>query len=159
MYLHFVSLINTDMAQAIWHPSYGKQGRVCSTWSIPWVLMIWWFSELGHQQPWYWPCSLEKSYLNTWRVKLCKLMCSHDYSTHRLMLSPVSVFRLVCFIIALRPNDAIWQHRSGSTLAQVMDCCLVAPNHHLNKCWLVINGFLWHSPKTNFTGSAQVVIS
>ena len=46
----------------------------------------------------------------------------------------------------------IWQHRSGSTLAQVMACCLAAPNHFLNQCWLIIKSsvaFTWeqfHSP-------------
>ena len=33
---------------------------------------------------------------------------------------------------SLRPIDAIWRHRSGSTLAQVMACCLTAPSHYLN---------------------------
>ena len=27
-------------------------------------------------------------------------------------------------------------HRPGSTLAQVMACCLTAPRHYLNQCWL-----------------------
>ena len=30
------------------------------------------------------------------------------------------------------------QHRFGSTLAQVMACCLSAPSHYLNQCWLTI---------------------
>ena len=30
----------------------------------------------------------------------------------------------------------LWWHRSGSTLAQVMACCLTAPSHYLNQCWL-----------------------
>ena len=33
---------------------------------------------------------------------------------------------------SLRPSDAIWRHRFGSTLAQVMACCLTAPSHYLN---------------------------
>ena len=37
----------------------------------------------------------------------------------------------------LRPSDAIWRHRSGSTLAQAMACCLTAPKHYLNQCWLI----------------------
>ena len=45
----------------------------------------------------------------------------------------------------LWPNDAIWGHRSGSTLAQVMACCLTAPSHYLNQCWLIISKVLWHS--------------
>ena len=28
----------------------------------------------------------------------------------------------------------------------------IAPNHYLNQCWLIINGVLWHSSKTSFTG-------
>ena len=34
----------------------------------------------------------------------------------------------------MRPSDAIWLHRSGSTLAQVKACCLTAPSHYLNQC-------------------------
>ena len=29
--------------------------------------------------------------------------------------------------------------RFGSTLAQVMACCLTAPSHYLKQCWLIIN--------------------
>ena len=43
------------------------------------------------------------------------------------------------YINSLRPSDAIWWHRTGSTLAQVMACCLTAPSHNLNQCWLIIN--------------------
>ena len=38
----------------------------------------------------------------------------------------------------LRPSDAIWRHRSGSALFHVMACCLMAPSHYLNQCWLII---------------------
>ena len=31
-------------------------------------------------------------------------------------------------------SDTIWWHRSGSTFAQVMACCLAAPSHYLNQC-------------------------
>ena len=34
-------------------------------------------------------------------------------------------------------SAAIWRHKSGSTLAQVMACFLVAPSHYLNQCWLI----------------------
>ena len=52
---------------------------------------------------------------------------------------------------SLWPSDAIWQHRSGSTLLQVMACCLTAPSHYLKQCWLIIKCVLWHSPEGNFT--------
>ena len=52
-----------------------------------------------------------------------------------------SVFRMIPWLYfnSLRPSDAIWRHRSWSTLAQVMACCLTAPSHHLNQCWLIIS--------------------
>ena len=36
------------------------------------------------------------------------------------------------------PNGVIWKHKSGSTLAQVMACCLTSPGRYLNQCWLLI---------------------
>ena len=38
-------------------------------------------------------------------------------------------------------SNAICWYRSGSILAQVMDCCLTAPSHYLNQFWLIINVF------------------
>ena len=48
-------------------------------------------------------------------------------------------------INSLWPSDIIWRQRSGSTLAQVMACCLTASSHYLNQCWLIISKVLWHS--------------
>ena len=59
---------------------------------------------------------------------------------------------------SLWPSDAIWQHRSGSALAQVMACCLMATSHLLDHCWLVIRGFQWHSPGGNFTTSVHEIV-
>ena len=56
----------------------------------------------------------------------CKCMCTG------------TLCDLDCFN-SLRPSDAIWWHRSGSTLAQVMACCLTAPSHYLNQCWLIMS--------------------
>ena len=47
--------------------------------------------------------------------------------------------------------------RSGSTLAQIMTCCLTAPSHYLNKCLLIIRMILCHSPKGNSTGNAHEI--
>ena len=44
------------------------------------------------------------------------------------------------------------KHISGSTLAQVMAWCLMAPNHYLNQCW---SWHLWHPPESNFATSAH----
>ena len=40
-------------------------------------------------------------------------------------------------------------HRTLSTLAQVMPCCLTAPSHCLNQSWLAISEAQWHSPESN----------
>ena len=37
-------------------------------------------------------------------------------------------------------SDTKWWQRFGTTLAQVMACCLTALNHYLNKCSLIISG-------------------
>ena len=38
----------------------------------------------------------------------------------------VSITHLRIILNSVWPSDAIWQHISGSTLAQVMTCCLMA---------------------------------
>ena len=49
---------------------------------------------------------------------------------------------------SLWPSDAIRRQGTKSRLAQVMACCLTAPSHDLNHCWLIINKFPWHSLET-----------
>ena len=49
------------------------------------------------------------------------------------------------FVNSLWPSDAIRRQGPESTLAQVMACCLTAPGHYLNQCWLIIIKVLWHS--------------
>ena len=53
----------------------------------------------------------------------------------------------VWFSIALTHWGLVtkWRRRSWSTLVQVMVCCLTAPSHYLNQCWLIISNVLWHS--------------
>ena len=58
----------------------------------------------------------------------------------------------------MRPSDATWQYKSGSTLAQVMVFCLTAPSHCLNHCWLLISEILWLEPKRNFTEKHRAII-
>ena len=50
---------------------------------------------------------------------------------------------------------AIWWQRSGSTLAQVMACCLTVPSHYLDQSSLIISKVLWHSSEGNLTGNAH----
>ena len=52
---------------------------------------------------------------------------------------------------SLWPSEAVWNHRSWSTLFQAMACCLTAPSHHLHKWGPTISQVIWHSPDDNFT--------
>ena len=60
---------------------------------------------------------------------------------------------------SLEPSDAIWRQRTRSTLAQVMACCLPAPSHYLNQCWLIMNLMLWHPPGNNYIEIYQNISS
>ena len=57
---------------------------------------------------------------------------------------------------SLWTRDSIWWHRSGSTSAQVMACCLMAPSHYLNQCWPLVSQVLCHSHENNFAARAKV---
>ena len=46
-----------------------------------------------------------------------------------LIITAPEEFQAPSSFNSLRPSDVIWQHRSESTLAQVMACCLTAPSH------------------------------
>ena len=63
----------------------------------------------------------------------------------------------VSFLNSLWSSDAIWRLRSGTTLAQVMACCLTAPSHYLNQCWLTINFVQWHSYEGSFTRDTSAI--
>ena len=53
----------------------------------------------------------------------------------------------------LWPGDAIWRNRSGSTLTQVVACCLTVTSHYLNQCgWIIgdrgLVAFTWKQFKS-----------
>ena len=54
-------------------------------------------------------------------------------------------------LISLWYSHAIWRHRSGSTLVQVMASYLMASNHYLNHYWLINNEVHWHLSEGYFT--------
>ena len=64
------------------------------------------------------------------------------------------LFNFQC-VNSLCSFDAIWQHRSVWILDQVMVCCLMAPSHYLDQCWLTNKSVLWYSPDSNFPWSAM----
>ena len=68
----------------------------------------------------------------------------HSSYNNLLLMYYDSVFHCRSFttvVNSLWPGDAMWWHKSGSTLAQVRACCLTAPSHYQNQCWLIVNGF------------------
>ena len=77
---------------------------------------------------------------------------------HPWSVSPYGIARPQ-WVNSLRPSDAIWRQWSWTTLAQVMACCLTAPSHYLNQCWLIIRGVLWHTSESSFAGIAQGIDS
>ena len=64
---------------------------------------------------------------------------------------------VILFVNSLRPSDAIWWQRTGSTLDHVMACCLTAPSHYLNQWWLIISKVLWLSCDGNFARDASII--
>ena len=79
-------------------------------------------------------------------------------------MSSVSTFQTTTtsprgqWVNSLWPSDAISWHRSWSTLAQAMACCLTASSHYLKQWWLIISEILWHSPGSNFTRDTSIII-
>ena len=74
--------------------------------------------------------------------------CTWNYMTsHRKQPRPLADAHIN--FNSLRPSEAIWWHRSGSTLAQVRACCLTAPGHYLNQCWYIISEVWWHFSEDN----------
>ena len=59
---------------------------------------------------------------------------------------------------SLWPSDAIQQHKSMSTLYQVMACCLMAPGHYLNQYCILISEVPGHSSESNFKAPVQTTI-
>ena len=51
---------------------------------------------------------------------------------------------------SLRICNTILYHRSLSTLFQLMACCLMAPKHHFNQCWFIIDNHLGHFQSNSF---------
>ena len=58
---------------------------------------------------------------------------------------------------SLWPSDAIWWHRTESTLALAMACCLTAPSHYLHQKQLIICMVQLHSYEGNFTSHTSTI--
>ena len=92
--------------------------------------------------------------------KIFANMRRHDIK-FRMDLWPVyQIIRYCISLLLVWPSEAIGWHRSGSTLDQVMACCLMATSQYLNQSWLIIMGFCGTQlTNTNFTRCAQDIYS
>ena len=59
---------------------------------------------------------------------------------------------------SLGPGDPYMHHGAGSSLFQVMSCCLSAPSHYLHQCWLVVNGTLRNKVQWSFNPKLNIFI-
>ena len=55
-------------------------------------------------------------------------------------------------VYLLWPSGVIWRQIFRPIVVQVMACCMMAPNHYMNPCLLIIGKILWHSFQWQFHG-------
>ena len=79
-------------------------------------------------------CWLLQKSLNIWNMLKSTKYWAFFNSLH-LTASHVMVNINSLWLSLVTPYD----DRSGSTLAQVIDCCLMAPSHYLTQCWVIIS--------------------
>ena len=121
--------------------------------SIPCLLMLWLLKSPEHQQAWhllrrtdnmYCSSRVHFMYLGEAKSKICFIQ-----NVNISFIIFKTIQHINQLIISLWPSDAIWRHMSVSTLAEVMACCLMAPSHYLNQCWLFISSFNITLTKSN----------
>ena len=113
-----------------WKRCHDKKQQISRTISYGWE---------SHQM-FNWVIRATKYWLNIQNWKCQNIL--HDF----LFFCWYNLININAFEIinSLAPSDAIWWQKSGSTLAQVMACCLTAQSHYLNQCWLINTKVLWH---------------
>ena len=62
-----------------------------------------------------------------------------------------------CHVNSLWPNDTMWRHKSGPTVAPASACCLTAPSHYLGQGWPIISKVQWHSSEGYVTRDTSAI--
>ena len=122
---------------------------------------------------WFYPCPSQLKHnvmLYMFCLSILLSLCSslihishRHWLCHEYLLLIIARLWVFLYIVkalefnSLWPSDTIWWQRSGSTLVQVMACCLTAPSYYLNHCWLIISKVQWHSPEGNFTSDTSAM--
>ena len=118
---------------------YGKSGsspQVQCTCMVHTSLEKSWNFNLAFKSHGIW-CWLEKGHFawkNNW--KSVKVIGKYQFVEVGYFYIWLSCLLTMIFNSLVMP----YGDRYGSTLAQVMACCLMAPSHYLNQCWLIISG-------------------
>ena len=102
---------NTKLTLKVWGPSYLGLTR-----SISWLLMPWLLTSPGHQQPWYWLCSMCRSwsYLRKDVKYLCHINVQQWYQMHIYVYVPsAKISTLRVKIAACKPNYMLLMLYSG----------------------------------------------
>ena len=101
-------------------------------------------------------CKMSRKYTCTWKTASTSLRCQW-VKTYQMEAFLNSNPPLSFIFNSLWPTDTIWRHRTGSTMAQVMACCLTAPSHYLNQHWLIISEVQWLSTERIFTRDTSAI--
>ena len=96
--------------------------------------------------------------------RLLPVTCSHineirRYHAQLVRLSNIQYckgYAILYYVMSLMLGNVTWRHTSGSTLIEVMACCLTAPCHYLNQCWLIAGGVQGHSHDVNLAGYQSI---
>ena len=91
---------------------------------------------------WCWWFTSQFSSINNTQQSHCYISCKHVVIVTASLQS--------WFLFYLRLSKALAYEKTfglnlGSILVPVMACCLTAPSHYLNQCWLTMKKNLWHS--------------
>ena len=114
----------------------------------------WNFNDISTPNSMTWFKGKKQKILNSFKhFPIIFLRCMSPDSL--IALNPIykTSDNMICSLVM-----SIWQHRTGSILAQVMVCFLMAPTHYLNKCWLLSGEAAWHSTESNFIPNTQATI-
>ena len=84
-----------------------------------------------------------------WAVLSGVIMCIH-YHAYNPVNCTAPYIPACMAVNSSWPSDAIWRQGSRLTLVQAMACCLMAPSHCLNQCWLTITEVQWCSSEGNY---------
>ena len=109
------------------------------------------------QKVWYWLHTLSvllstQNIDNRSTLRFCSKFYKFSWHFVRHFEKCCLISKIVLEILnSSWPNDAIWQHRSWSTLALVMVWYLRTPSHYQNQYCLIIIEVLWQSPEDSFT--------